>query len=132
MNAKRLTFGLVASLVVGFTVSFCCLAAIVGDAVKIYIQDQSKEQIYREKLGIGNSDREVTSFLTKELGGLTHTEAMEKLSQWGDVDTRDCPSGKIYGSCTIFVSNFLGTQTSYEFTLFYQDSKVKSVRIYYS
>ena len=110
----------------------CCFSTIAQDSVRTYFQHKSEEQIYRERLGIGNSDKEVETFITEALQGLTHPEALETLGQWGDVEEGDCSFGPESGRCTVYVHNFLGTKRGYEFTIFYRGSKVDSAAIYHS
>lgn len=125
MRTAKWVILLLALLLACAIVSACCLAS--------FSKGEREAEIYRERLGIGNSDEEVEGFMTRELKGLAHSEALEKLSQWGDVEvTEDCSITETVGRCVVNVGNFLETGTSYEFTIFYIDSKVDSVAIEHS
>jgi len=117
----------------------CCLAGLVGcsmliakDTVETYLYHLEEERVYKEKLGIGTNDSELEAFMTQELKGLTHEEALARLGQWGIVRIKDCKVGPVTGRCVVEVSGFLGTRSSEVFTIFYRNLKVDSVAIEYS
>jgi hypothetical protein len=112
-------------------VALCGVGAISIDLVNTSLRDRRIEQIYQSRLGIGNSDHEVVSFLNQELVGLTHTEAIAQLGQWGVVNDENCPTGKTTGGCIIYVSDFLDVR-DYEFTIIYEKRRIKIIRIDYS
>ena len=133
-RTRKLALVLLTVLAISLLAAGCCSSAIVGDMIRMHIEDQVEEQVYREKLGIGNSDKEVVAFVTQELKGLTHEEALERLSRWGEVEVveESCSLGQLSGRCVVTVDSFLETRRGYEFTVFYRNSKVDSVAIYYS
>ncbi len=132
-RANKLVLVLVVPILTCLMVLACCSTAVIGSNVRLYFYDRQVERVYREKLGIGKSDEEIEAFMTKELKGLTHPEVLEKLSQWGDVEEEEnCSFGGTFGSCIVHISNFLGTRSGYRLTIFYKNSKVDSVAIFYS
>lgn len=129
---KKLIPLLAILLFVCFVALVACPLMIAEDSLRLHFYHKAEARIYREKLGIGNSDEEVKTFMTEQLKGLTHPEALAKLTQWGDVEAGDCPASQSSARCVIYVDDFLGTRAAYEFTVFYRNGRVVSVEIYYS
>jgi len=132
MKVRRLAFwGLLVALIIAACCSACFLT-LAGDATRRHFHYRAAEQVYQEELGISNSDDELEAFMTKELKGLECQEVVEKLSQWGDVEVKDCLNIDTHGWCVIQVSDFLGTGLGHEFTVTFVNSRAESVMIYYS
>lgn len=113
--------------------TMCCMA-IVFDSARIELHRKFViEPVYRQKLGIGATDKEVVAFLKKELQGLSHKDAVAKLENWGDVQIEYCSSeAPDDGMCVLTISNFLETGTNYRFSVFYENSVVDDIAIDYS
>jgi hypothetical protein len=129
---KKLIPSLAILLFVCFVALIACPLMIAEDALRLHFLHKAEARIYQEKLGIGHSDKEVETFMTEQLKGLTHPQALAKLAQWADVEAGDCPASQSSARCVIYVDDFLGTRAAYEFTVFYRNGRVVSVVIYYS